>query len=303
MVRIFLAFLLLLLVPRAALAQVMLAQQGGAQTCAAPCARTAVIFIHGLTGSAATWVNDETGASFPDLLLKDDDPELSGKLDVYTVEYASLWNAGKSVVEVTKAVSYELDRLIFTKQYRKVILIAHSLGGNIAREYLVHVTASYGHAALGRIPMLITLGTPVEGAKLANYASLFSSNEQVRSLIEIHKNDFLQLLGQTSSDVLTKRLNNHCSLIEFDAGYETKGVTGLIIVSKESATAQATRTAGEDWGKNHLQLPKPADRTDKVYAWVQSELKLCAVGQERCKAASNPSATCAAGDFFAPALP
>jgi len=303
MVRYFLAFLVLLFVPCPAFAQVTLTQQGGAQDCAAPCAKTAVIFIHGLTGSDDTWINSGTHASFPKLLYEDDDAQLKGKIDVYTVEYASLWNSGKSVVEVAKAVSYELDLLIFKKKYANVVIVAHSLGGNIAREYLAHVTTTYGHAALGRVRMLITLGTPVEGAKLANYLSLFSSNEQVRSLIELRKNDFLQFLRETSANVLTKRLNNNCSVIEFDAAYETTGVVGVVIVSKESATAQATHVAGDGWSKNHVELPKPADRSDKVYDWVRSELKLCTAMRERCKDAVSPSATCTSGDFFAPVPP
>ena len=51
-------------------------------------------------------------------------------------------------------------------------LEAHSLGGNIVRSYLVHVTARYGHKALSRIRLVVTLGTPYEGADLANLSRL-----------------------------------------------------------------------------------------------------------------------------------
>ena len=221
-------------------AQVTIIQDGDS-SCPTPCSRIAVIFVHGLTGSQKTWANG-TGSSFPKLLAEDS--TLLGKLDVYSVSYASLWNSGPSIDQVIDEFSTELDNLIKKKRYSKIVFIAHSLGGNIARDYLAHVKHLYGHAALSRFRLVITLGTPFNGASLAKFAELFSSNEQIRSLIDIRKNDFLQLLDRTQSETLQKRINNQCSPLEFDAGYETQPVGLALIVSKESATSRATRTAG-----------------------------------------------------------
>lgn len=260
--------------------------------CSTPCSRIAVIFIHGLTGSQETWTNG-TGSSFPKLLAED--PVLHDQLDVYSVNYSSLWNSGPPIVQVTRELSSELDNLIKEKRYSKIVFIAHSLGGNIAREYLAHVKLKYGHAALSRFRLVITLGTPFSGASLARFADLFSSNEQIRSLIEIRKNDFLQLLEQTQTDYLSKKLNNQCNSLEFDAGYETRPVGLAVIVSEESATVGATRAAKFD--KNHIELPKPPNRDDEVYEWVRNELRMCVEGQARCVNAAAPQLICSTGDF------
>ena len=279
---------------QAARAQVTISHVTAAE-CGSNCQRTAVIFLHGLTGSQETWLNTTSQQSFPALLAQD--PDLAELIDVYSVQFDSLWNSGQPIVKVTDAVAAELDALMRAKRFPRVVLVGHSLGGNIAREYLAHVKARFGHAALGRFPLLITLGTPLDGASMAGFLSLFSSNEQIRSLLEIRKNDFLQLLKQTEEGYLAKQLDNRCTPLELSAAFETERVGPVMVVARESATANATRTAGDGWAKSHTSLPKPADRADPVYGWVKSEVGLCQSQTGRCLAASNPTSVCSTGDF------
>lgn len=292
MIRPIATVLFLLVMVLQAGAQVRLAP-ARAHDCAAPCQEIAVIFIHGLTGSDETWVNRESQQSFPKLLAEDND--LKNRLDVYALSYQSLWNEGPPIVEVTKALALEVDRLIAAKRYGKIVFVAHSLGGNIASEYLAHVKLRFGHAALSRFRLLITLGTPFDGSSLAGIAGLFSGNEQIRSLLAIQKNDFLQLLHSTQEDYLNKRIDNQCAAIEFDAGYETLPVGTTIVVDKSSATRGATRT--REFARNHTDLPKPRDADDPVFLWVKEELALCIAGRERCAEATQPKPICATGDF------
>jgi triacylglycerol esterase/lipase EstA (alpha/beta hydrolase family) len=278
-----------------ALAQATLTQESSS-SCEAPCVdTTAIIFVHGLTGSSDTWKNATTTAYFPKLLAED--PAVKDRIEVYSIEYGSLWTSGQPIVAVTKSVSAQIDTLLADKKFGQVVFIAHSLGGNIAREYMVHVKARFGHAALSRFRLMITLGTPFDGASHAGFLSLFSSNQQLRSLVELQKNDFLQLMRETEADAFNKRINNNCATFELDAVFETERVGPLIIVSRASATANATRTAGDDFAKDHISLPKPADRDDKVYAWVRDEVGLCVAGEARCQASPNPNPICAVGDF------
>jgi triacylglycerol esterase/lipase EstA (alpha/beta hydrolase family) len=94
----------------------------------------------------------------------------------------------------------ELDALMLQTRYAKVIFICHSLGGIVARQYLLHVKNRYGHTALGRFRLVITLGTPMQGSALARLAVLASSNEQLRVLGPIRTNDYLHLLNHTVRD-------------------------------------------------------------------------------------------------------
>jgi pimeloyl-ACP methyl ester carboxylesterase len=278
------------LIPSAAAEVAMLHQGNG--NCAAPCPQIAVIFVHGFTGAQETWRNS-AGQSFPQLLAED--PAIGSGLDVYSISYESLWNSGAPIVETTNQVAASIDALVKDKRYSRIVLVAHSLGGNISREYLAHVKLRYGHAALSRFRLVITLGTPSNGTALAGFAVLFSGNPQVRSLLDIHKNDFLQFLGQTQIDYLSKRIDNQCNRLEFDAGYEMEPTGPTLIVSRDSAIAGADRSEGFD--KNHVELPKPADRQDDVYKWVSGELTLCLKGESRCMESTNPRPICTNGDF------
>jgi pimeloyl-ACP methyl ester carboxylesterase len=224
-----------------------------------------------------------------------EDAQLKDKVDVYTLRYESAWNSGPPVVKVTSAIAAQLDPVFKEKRYSKVVFVAHSLGGNIASEYLLHVKLQYGHAALSRFPLVITLGTPFEGASLASLANFFSSNEQIRSLLDIHKNDFLQLLTQSREDIIKKRLTHQCAPLEYAAGFETLPVGGrLLVVSRESATAGATRQQG--FAKDHVSLPKPPNQSDPVYSWVRGEIATC-LGGQNCRASSAGDAMCSLGDF------
>jgi hypothetical protein len=176
--------------------------------------------------------------------------------------------------------------------YSKVVFVAHSLGGNIALEYYVHVATKYGHTATSRFPLIISLGTPFAGSFAADVWSLVSRNQQVRSLIRIQNNAFIQLLNNTRKDIVLKRSDNFCSPLDLDAVFETEPVGVTQIVSRESATKDATRVAGDGFGTNHLDLPTPTDRRDKVYEWVSQEIALCADGQDRCKPALHPGPVC-----------
>lgn len=264
-----------------------------ARSCTAPCAAVAVIFIHGLTGSAETWVHSASGQSFPKMLA--DDPQVRDAIDVYVLNYESLWNSGPPIVEVTKAVSRQLDPLLKDMRYSKVVFVAHSLGGNIANEYLAHVALRFGHAALSRFRLVMTLGTPFKGSSLAGLAGLYGGNEQIRSLLDIRKNDFLQLLQESRGDYLKKKVNHQCAALDFDAGFETQRVGPLLVVDKDSATEGATRSQG--FNKNHIDLAKPANRNDEVYLWVKGEIGNCVAGS-RCAAAATPGPICLVGDFL-----
>jgi hypothetical protein len=91
--------------------------------CSTPCSNVAVIFVHGLAGSQDTWVNKTTGQSFPNLLTED--LTLRDKIDVYTIQYDSLWISGEPVVEVKKALEIPLDELMEKMLYSKVVFVAH----------------------------------------------------------------------------------------------------------------------------------------------------------------------------------
>jgi pimeloyl-ACP methyl ester carboxylesterase len=265
--------------------------------CSTPCDRTAVIFLHGITGSRETWGKPASALYWPKMLSNE--PELRDVIDIYQVDYDSGPFSGPAVVRLGNELADALDSVMKRKRYSKVIFIAHSLGGIMAHQYLVHVKARYGHEAVSRFRMVITLGTPMNGSSLASIAQFATGNEQIRVLRPIDVNDFQQLIVSLQNDITLKR--RYCVSLRTFAAFEKKPVTGVgIVVSESSATVNAYAKVGFD--KNHLQLPKPSSLAprDKVYDWATGLVAGCIKNEDTAcpLIVSAPGArSCPTGDF------
>ncbi len=266
-----------------------------ADHCDVPCNRTAVILIHGITGSKATWGDPDSDLYWPKMLSKE--PGLSTNLDVYQIDYDSNNFSGPAENLIETALETQVDMLVQQKQYSKIAFVAHSLGGIFVRTYLMHVKLKYGHTALSRFRAVITLGTPNEGSSLATLASWATRNEQIRVLRPIDVNDFAQLVNKSLREIQEK--HEGCLSLRSFAAFEKKPVLGLgIIVSEQSATSGAFSKIGFD--RNHIELPKPVsiNPVDPVYDWATTLIKHCVADMEdACPVREMLS--CPAGDFRA----
>ncbi len=248
--------------------------------CQSPCNRTAVVFIHGILGSRETWQNSDTDHYWPKMLATD--PDIGNKLEVFRVDYDSfLFSAGPAFVDVLKMLETKLDELFMQRKYPKAIPIGHSLGGNIARAYLMHIKAKYGHRALSTFRLIFTLGTPMEGSTLSAIARFATFNQQMRVLQPIRVNDFQQLLNATLVDIINKHHQVYCPRLNFYSGFEQEPVSALgIVVTEESATKYADLSKGFE--RNHINLVKPPNRDDPVYVWVKESMMACMSERSPC---------------------
>ncbi|USX12183.1 alpha/beta fold hydrolase [Oxalobacteraceae bacterium OTU3CAMAD1] len=248
--------------------------------CQAPCSRVAVVFFHGLNGSAETWKNPDTKKEWPRLLAED--RNFAGLLDVYTVSYDSFLFAGNpSFTQVLKEMSRQLDDLLFQKKYSKIVLVGHSLGGNFARAYLLHVKSEYGHIPLSAFRLMYTLGTPIKGSQLATFARFLTPNPHLRVLLPLPINDFQQKLEMDWTSALNKQFRHFCDKIEVHSAYEKIATLPVgIIVPRDSASAAGDYTKGFDL--DHGGLAKPPDTQALIYKWVASGLHACVIGESAC---------------------
>jgi len=244
------------------------------------------VFFHGILGSRETWRNSAETDYWPTMLAAD--PDIKERIEVFRVDYDSfLFSSGPAMVDVSKAVADKLDTLFKRQKYRRAFLIGHSLGGNVARQYLLHVNNRYGHRALSTFRLVFTLGTPMEGSSLATIARLASANQQLRVLQPIRVNDFQQLLNATMDD-LTAKHRGVCPSLRVLSAFETKPVAVVgIVVSKESATKYADESLGFD--RDHFGLAKPADRNDSLYLWVKDNLLACTAERQPCDGSMTPN--------------
>jgi hypothetical protein len=237
-----------------------------------------VIFFHGLTGSKETWLNASTNFYWPEQLATD--PDVGQLIDVYRVDYDSyLLSPSPGAVDVLGELNPKLDALIKLHRYPRVIFVAHSLGGDIARTYLLHVVGRYGHGSLARFRLVYTFGSPFAGSPQAYFGKL-SLNQQTRVLLPLKTNDYLQFTNLMMRDVDAKH-RDYCPSLRFLAGYETKELMGAgIIVTQESATLGSNESRAFD--ADHVSMVKPSKRADPAYAWVRDGINTCVKGSMPC---------------------
>ncbi len=134
----------------------------------------AIVFVHGLFGDAkSSWTNETTKAYWPQLICND---RAFDAADVYAFSYlTSALTSGPFIDEVGENLALRLDDKGLTK--KNLVFIAHSMGGLVVRSMLLN------NRRIGdQTKMIYFLGTPTDGADLANLAKVFSDNQQIRQL-------------------------------------------------------------------------------------------------------------------------
>lgn len=160
---------------------------------------TLVIFVHGFTGNEDTWTNSQ-GISFADMLMNNE--ELRGKLDFANFDYTSkFFNTSK-----VKVIGNLLKKVIFNnrkkdkkvldiisisnhmkscirfycKDYKNIILIAHSMGGLISKSFILDELKSNNET---KVRLFISLAVPHDGSNLAYIGKqLWKNNNQISDL-------------------------------------------------------------------------------------------------------------------------
>jgi hypothetical protein len=158
-----------------------------------------ILFIHGFTGGKETWKNVEYGYFFDQLLAVDG---IAANFDVATFEYftklTSIFADVDTVVgrlkslfkniqpKAKKNISVEeISELLKTRirfdlaPYRNVIIVAHSMGGLVAKSC---VLKDLQQGLTSKVKMILSFAVPHLGADLATYGKLLSNNKQLNDL-------------------------------------------------------------------------------------------------------------------------
>jgi hypothetical protein len=228
-----------------------------------------ILFVHGLGGEAyETW--NQADSSFMQLMARD--PAFADYA-IVSVQYPSsfFWRR-PSIQQLAKKFGQCLkDR--FPKSSH-IVIIAHSLGGIIARQGLV----------LSELPKrphqfvtLITLASPFEGSELSNFtAGLAAAGISSRQLSGLGVDS--ELLDVFESNWTTFLQTCGPQIRQFAAS-EGKSIGGLLVVKQSSATKgvapEFTFSSAQD---THLTIAKPASLETpiggKVREWVLLSLKV-----------------------------
>ena len=242
--------------------------------------KTAVVFIHGFIGGSGTWRND-AGISFKEMLKAD--PQLDEEFYFFEYEYFTKIIALQHSAAVQKLLALVSSIPGFPKiggkvkknqtianlsqgfstylrfalgDYSNVVVIAHSMGGLIAKDQILNYEAGNGPKAIGYVSMAV----PHKGSLSALLLSP-TSNINEKELVPLSE----------YSDELNNRWTQHKNQLP----------TSLYMlaqhdecVSKPSAipftvTAQQKAVVDHD----HSSICKPASREDVSYLAVSKFLK------------------------------
>ncbi|KAI0187621.1 hypothetical protein EV127DRAFT_344291 [Xylaria flabelliformis] len=224
-----------------------------------------IIFIHGLTGdSYRTWLHP-SGIYWPTDLLPEDIPGariLSFGYDADVAKIAGAVGQGSLRNHASTLVAeYAALQVDTSKRPKRLILIAHSLGGLVAKKALiVSAESAYDrHRALDQhIVGLLFIGTPHRGSDLAGYATTMA---RVLKLTGKRVNDVIVSVLRPDSEVLADvqesfgmwvvRNQSRCLLACFYEEHELLGVG--MIVPKKSAILEGC-----------IPLPIPSNHRDMV---------------------------------------
>jgi pimeloyl-ACP methyl ester carboxylesterase len=166
-----------------------------------------VVFIHGINSSEECWRNKATGAYWPDLLKENDD---LSSLGIYSFSYqTNLFSGTYNLDDVVGSLKEYLllDGVI---EYPRVVFVCHSMGGIVARRYLVQ-QENYDLKEKGVKEVgLFLVASPSLGAEYANLFKEFAKilNHSQADALRFSQNntwlnaldqDFLRLNGRSAS--------------------------------------------------------------------------------------------------------
>ena len=145
---------------------------GGTEAC------VDIVFVHGLTGNAYdTWLHKETGVHWPSDLLKQDLPDTRILSYGYDADIVNFWNPASN-----SQLSNHAERLVgdlvreredTNTENRKILFVAHSLGGLVTESALSHsqdAPESHLRQVARWTAGIAFLGVPHSGSHLGSLA-------------------------------------------------------------------------------------------------------------------------------------
>lgn len=158
-----------------------------------------ILFVHGFTGGRDTWLHEIDGYFFDNL---NKNYELNSGYDIAVFEYysnllnffpavdsirqrvvalfKSLQPKVKKNISISEVSGLLAARIRFDlEEYHNIIIVAHSMGGLVAKYYVLQELESGRNC---KIKMILSLAVPHLGADLATYGKLLSNDKQLEDL-------------------------------------------------------------------------------------------------------------------------
>lgn len=226
-----------------------------------------VLFIHGFTGGKETWENSK-GESFPELLMKD--KEIYDNYDfAYFTYYTKLISVKTTNIlkkmfykneKYKKNVSIETlsyllgsDIRLNCEKYNSIIIVAHSMGGLIAKSYILEEEKN----GRSKIDYFISLAVPHNGSNWAVLGQKLK-NPQVNNLMPL--------------DDSIRRLNEKWIERDNDDALYVVGIFDEIVVENSGIPLKTSTKNIERCENDHTTISKPDSTSENNYLVVYKTL-------------------------------
>lgn len=206
-----------------------------------PEASVDIVFVHGLTGNAYnTWLHADTKVHWPSQLLKQDISDARILSYGYDADIVKFWSPASNSRLSNHAENLVGDlvrrRERTNTESRKIIFVAHSLGGLVIEHALSHsriAVERHLHQIEHHTTGIVFLGVPHCGADLAKWASLGTrmvkvlkrANEEIVGVLH-PGSEMLRLVEHGFHKILRLR-KDEGSEISITCFYEELSVIGI----------------------------------------------------------------------------
>lgn len=237
-----------------------------------------VLFIHGLAGSYETWKcftkhlkskwseNDGFDLEYADYYQKSNIYFFRRFYNLYMVlKGADLESLSEHLGSI---INHNCEK------YENVILVGHSMGGLVARKYLVDQLKN--QRDLGKVRGLLTYATPHKGSVLANYFEFL-----VKNPLPIIMNPFIlirskQIFSLKEGSPFIEKLNNDWRDMRISDKIDFKriGSKGDAVVNIASSLFEKNKDATLIVNKSHFDIIKPTSHlNDTAFMVLHNYLK------------------------------
>ncbi len=238
-----------------------------------------IVFIHGLTGDPEeTWTSEGAREFWPKWLCVD-----FPNIAVYSLGYpASIFEKwAKNEMDIFERAASALDYLSAKGiGDRPVAFITHSLGGILAKA-IIRKSCESDDGDWKKVcvatRLVAFLATPHTGASLASVLKCVFPHFASKH-IDLLSNGMgiLEDINQHYRSYANNR--DELKTAAYYEKYKTKN--SVLVVSRESADPGVKGTHPVATDKDHLNICKPCDRNDPIYAGLQRHIKQALTGTQ-----------------------
>ncbi len=234
----------------------------------------AVFFIHGFTGKAV-----DTWKEFPELLKGD--VNLAGydfffwgyyshklslnplKLVVTSIKQ-HFWESDPDIPTIAKSLRTLLDNS--AGSYKKLVLVAHSMGGLVVQQFILNELHDSRPVHLDRLTEVMLYATPSNGQQLAAIGGHFK--DQAADMRR--DGPFITILRDSWKQHFEAKSNDGNSLARFRLTLVAGGADEF--VPPDSSQAPFPNDEHETVEGNHVEATKPKSREEQSYTVLRTRL-------------------------------